>query len=85
LKLILVRHGETKANEKGIYSGWTNYELTSKGKKQVEELGKILRNEEIDDILGEMEGRPPTQKSAEQQQEPADPTRSVRSALVQML
>lgn len=51
MRIILVRHGETEANHKGIYSGWTNYDLTTKGKKQAEKLGKILKNENIDDIF----------------------------------
>lgn len=38
-------------------------------------------DDEIDNILGEIEGRPPTSKAAEAE---VDPTRSVRSALVQM-
>ncbi len=50
LKLILVRHGETKANAHGIYSGWTNYDLTSKGEAQIKKVAELLKDEDIDII-----------------------------------
>lgn len=50
MRLILVRHGETEANVNGVYSGWTNYHLTEKGKKQVKRLVNILVEENIDVI-----------------------------------
>jgi alpha-ribazole phosphatase len=44
LKLILVRHGETLANENRIFSGWTDYPLTDRGKRQCRLLSESLKN-----------------------------------------
>ncbi len=51
MKLIMVRHGETEANISGIYSGWTNYNLTVKGEKQVKNVLQHLKDEDIDIIF----------------------------------
>jgi len=40
--LFVVRHGETKANEKGIEAGPLNYPLTKKGIKEVTFIAKTL-------------------------------------------
>ncbi|RKD30590.1 alpha-ribazole phosphatase [Thermohalobacter berrensis] len=48
MKVILVRHGETKANKEKRYSGWTDFPLTEDGQKQVKKLQKLLENEKID-------------------------------------
>ena len=50
MKLIMVRHGESQANVKGIYSGWTDYDLTERGKEQAEKAGEYLKNINIDKI-----------------------------------
>lgn len=50
MKLIIVRHGETEANVKGIYSGWTDYRLTDKGENQAKQATKHLKGEYIDAI-----------------------------------
>lgn len=42
MKLILLRHGETIANNKNILSGWTDYELTSKGKVECKKIEKEI-------------------------------------------
>ena len=41
-KLILVRHGESMANEKGIFVGHTDVELTERGYKQAEITAKYI-------------------------------------------
>jgi len=46
MRLVLARHGQTEANIGGIYSGWTDFPLTDKGKKQIEKLGESLRRYE---------------------------------------
>lgn len=48
MKLILVRHGESQANVDRVYSGWTDFPLTDRGKEQVRNLLEILSNEYID-------------------------------------
>lgn len=51
MKIILVRHGETVANENKIFSGWTDYPLTERGKIQCRRLADCLKSyEDIDRI-----------------------------------
>lgn len=44
MKIILVRHGETLANENRIFSGWSDYPLTERGKTQCRMLAKCFEN-----------------------------------------
>ena len=48
MKLIIIRHGQTEQNEKGIYQGQTQGKLTQKGKEQAKKLAKRLEKEKID-------------------------------------
>lgn len=43
-KLVLVRHGESVWNEKGLWTGWTDVELDEKGKEQAQSAGKAIKN-----------------------------------------
>lgn len=43
MEIILVRHGESKANVNNLYYGSMDYRLTEKGKKEAEKAGKILK------------------------------------------
>ena len=47
-KLVLVRHGESEWNEKGLWTGWSNPSLTEKGKVQARETGELLKNTHFD-------------------------------------
>jgi len=40
--IFVVRHGETKANEKGIEAGPLDYPLAKKGVKEVEFIAETL-------------------------------------------
>lgn len=51
LRLIIVRHGETEENVKGIVQGQTHGKLTEKGRKQVKELALTLKNTKLDAIF----------------------------------
>ncbi|MEK6916030.1 MAG: histidine phosphatase family protein [Nanoarchaeota archaeon] len=51
MKLIIVRHGETFANEKGISCGWHNSRLNKVGLEQAKKLAYRLSNEKIDIIF----------------------------------
>lgn len=51
MKLILVRHGETFANEKGIACGWYNSRLNKVGLEQAKKLASRLYKEKIDIIF----------------------------------
>ncbi|MGV8146947.1 MAG: histidine phosphatase family protein [Alkaliphilus sp.] len=44
MKLYIVRHGETYANVEKRYVGFTDSELTEKGKKQIQNLRKTMGN-----------------------------------------
>ena len=43
-KLVLVRHGESVWNEKGLWTGWTDVELDEKGKKQAHSAGEVIKD-----------------------------------------
>jgi 2,3-bisphosphoglycerate-dependent phosphoglycerate mutase len=46
--LFVFRHAETTDNSRGIFSGWRDPELTSKGLSQAQEIAEQLRRERID-------------------------------------
>lgn len=48
--LFLVRHGETKANEKGIEAGPLDYPLAKKGVKDAEFIAKTLAKVKVDAV-----------------------------------
>lgn len=47
VKLVLLRHGESTANEANIYTGWSDVPLTIKGCEQAKVAGKKLKEENI--------------------------------------
>lgn len=58
MKLILARHAETEANKNRIFSGWTDYPLTDKGKIQAEKLAyNLKKNYNIDEMYSSPLGR----------------------------
>jgi broad specificity phosphatase PhoE len=48
--VFVVRHGETKANEKGIEAGPLDYPLTMKGRKEVEFIANTLSGAKIKEV-----------------------------------
>lgn len=50
MKLILVRHGETEANQRCINQGHTCWGLAETGKEQAKRVGNRLRSEPLDII-----------------------------------
>lgn len=50
MRIILVRHGKTVANEKGVFESETLGELSETGKEQVKKLALRLKDEKIDCI-----------------------------------
>ncbi|NLZ55297.1 MAG: 2,3-diphosphoglycerate-dependent phosphoglycerate mutase [Clostridiaceae bacterium] len=48
MKLVLVRHGESEWNRLNLFTGWTDVELSEKGKKEAAEGGRLLREEGYD-------------------------------------
>lgn len=55
--IYLIRHGETVLNKAKIIQGWSNSDLTEKGKGQVSQVEKILFNKKIDKIFCSVLGR----------------------------
>lgn len=63
LKLIFVRHGETKHNVAGLYYGWDDSALTERGVLQAQEVSEKLKKQKIDYIISSDLDR--TMKTAE--------------------
>lgn len=51
MKIYFVRHGESTANDEGIYSGHLDVELTEKGKQQALGCKDILSNIEFQHVV----------------------------------
>lgn len=47
--LALVRHGTSTYNEKGLWAGWDDPELTEKGKEDAKEAGEHLKDIKFDE------------------------------------
>lgn len=44
-KLVLVRHGESQWNNENRFTGWTDVELSDKGRSEAKQAGKLLKDE----------------------------------------
>lgn len=51
MKLVLIRHGESEWNKLNLFTGWTDVDLSDKGREEAKSAGKILKEEgyEFDD------------------------------------
>ena len=47
-KLVLVRHGESEWNKLNLFTGWTDVELSDKGREEAVAAGKLLKQEGYD-------------------------------------
>jgi len=47
-KLVLVRHGESEWNRLNLFTGWTDVELSDKGREEAKNAGKLLKDEGYD-------------------------------------
>jgi 2,3-bisphosphoglycerate-dependent phosphoglycerate mutase len=43
LKLVLLRHGESDWNRENRFTGWTDVDLSSKGREEAREAGRLLK------------------------------------------
>jgi len=43
MKLVLVRHGQSKWNLENKFTGWTDVELSEQGIEEAKEAGKVLK------------------------------------------
>ena len=48
MKLVLVRHGESLWNKENLFTGWTDVELSEKGRSEARRGGKLLKEANID-------------------------------------
>ncbi|MBZ0167176.1 MAG: 2,3-bisphosphoglycerate-dependent phosphoglycerate mutase, partial [Candidatus Omnitrophica bacterium] len=44
-KLVLLRHGESLWNKENKFTGWTDVDLSEKGRQEADLAGKVLRKE----------------------------------------
>lgn len=49
-KLILIRHGESLWNEKGLWTGWRDIELSTKGREEAKNAGNEIKDIPIDEV-----------------------------------
>jgi 2,3-bisphosphoglycerate-dependent phosphoglycerate mutase len=45
LKLVLLRHGESTWNKENRFTGWTDVDLTDKGREEAATAGRLLRDD----------------------------------------
>ena len=48
MKLVLVRHGESLWNKENLFTGWTDVELSEKGRIEARRGGKLLQEANLD-------------------------------------
>ena len=44
-KLVLMRHGESQWNLENRFTGWTDVDLTEKGRSEAKKAGELLKSE----------------------------------------
>jgi len=47
-KLILLRHGQSEWNLKNLFTGWTDVDLTDKGREEATEAARLIQEEGLD-------------------------------------
>ena len=45
VKLVLLRHGESAWNKENKFTGWTDVDLSAKGRQEAEAAGEVLKAE----------------------------------------
>lgn len=45
IKLVLLRHGESSWNKENRFTGWTDVDLSDKGREEAKEAGRVLKQE----------------------------------------
>ncbi|GAP21543.1 2,3-diphosphoglycerate-dependent phosphoglycerate mutase [Leptolinea tardivitalis] len=48
MKLVLIRHGESEWNRLNLFTGWTDVDLSDKGREEAKSAGQILKQEGYD-------------------------------------
>jgi 2,3-bisphosphoglycerate-dependent phosphoglycerate mutase len=44
-RIVLLRHGESTWNKENLFTGWTDVDLSEKGKEEAREAGQVLKKE----------------------------------------
>lgn len=44
-KLVLIRHGESQWNDENRFTGWTDVDLSEKGRAEAKQAGQVLKSE----------------------------------------
>ncbi|NTW44692.1 MAG: 2,3-diphosphoglycerate-dependent phosphoglycerate mutase [Anaerolineaceae bacterium] len=44
-KLVLIRHGESEWNKSNLFTGWTDVDLTEKGRMEARNAGELLKKD----------------------------------------
>jgi 2,3-bisphosphoglycerate-dependent phosphoglycerate mutase len=44
-KLVLLRHGESVWNKENLFTGWTDVDLSEKGREEAKEAGRLLKEQ----------------------------------------
>jgi 2,3-bisphosphoglycerate-dependent phosphoglycerate mutase len=44
-KVVLIRHGESVWNKENLFTGWTDVELSEKGREEAAQAGRVLKDE----------------------------------------
>jgi len=47
IKLVLLRHGESVWNKENRFTGWTDIDLSEKGKEEAKKAGQVLKKEKF--------------------------------------
>jgi 2,3-bisphosphoglycerate-dependent phosphoglycerate mutase len=47
-KLVLLRHGQSQWNLENLFTGWTDVDLTEKGREEAKESGRLIKAEGIE-------------------------------------
>ena len=48
MRLVLARHGESVWNKENLFTGWTDVDLSEKGRVEAKEAGRLLKAEKFD-------------------------------------
>lgn len=48
MRLVLLRHGESVRNKENLFTGWTDVDLSDKGREEARSAGRLMRDEGLD-------------------------------------
>lgn len=48
MRLVLLRHGESVWNKENLFTGWTDVDLSDKGREEARSAGRLMREEGLD-------------------------------------